>query len=122
MKKINIIGIIVIYIALLSCDKMDDNYKKYIEKEKVYSPKVTNLTAVVGLKTATLNWENPKGDIAKKILITYNSDSLKTENMVNTAVLSNLEIKGYKISVFTIDAFNNYSIPTSIQIFPNGEK
>jgi hypothetical protein len=120
-KIINILLVFGLFLSLFSCTGMDDNYKQYLEKERVYSPKVSKLTAVVGLKTATLKWENPDSDIAKKILIDYQDDSILFESMVDSAVIDQLEIKGYNVSVYTIDAFNNYSIPTTIQIFPNGE-
>lgn len=122
MKKIT--NILIVFIALLSisgCSKMDDNYDEYLKKEKVYAPKISNLEAVVGLKTATLTWDNPEGDIAKMILVDYQDDTLKFETMVDSVVLEDLEIKGYDVSVYTIDAFNNHSIPVTIQIFPNGE-
>mgnify|MGYP000737151315 CR=1 FL=1 len=120
-KTIKILIALVAILNISGCSKMDDNYIDYLKMEKVYAPKISNLTAVVGLKTATLTWDNPEGDIAKKILIDYQDDSLKFDSMVDTAVLGNLEIKGYDVSVYTIDAFNNYSIPVTIQIFPNGE-
>ena len=122
MKKITNIAIVLIALLSISgCSKMDDNYDEYLKIERVYAPKVSNLKAAVGLKTATLTWDNPEGDIAKQILIDYQDDSLKFESMVDSVVLENLDIKGYDVSVYTIDAFNNYSIPVKIQIFPNGE-
>nr|WP_320154018.1 DUF4998 domain-containing protein [uncultured Draconibacterium sp.] len=120
-KTIKILIALVFILNISGCSEMDDNYVDYLKIEKVYAPKISNLKALVGLKTATLTWDNPEGDIARKILIDYQDDSLKFESMVDTAVLENLEIKGYHVSVYTIDAFNNYSIPVSIQIFPNGE-
>ena len=120
-KSIKILIALAAILTISGCSKMDDNYIDYLKMEKVYAPKISNLTAVVGLKTATLTWDNPEGDIARKILIDYQDDSLRFETMVDTAVLENLEIKGYDVSVYTIDAFNNYSIPVTIQIFPNGE-
>jgi hypothetical protein len=120
-KSIKILIALAAILSISGCSKMDDNYIDYLKMEKVYAPKISNLTAVVGLKTAMLTWDNPEGDIAKKILIDYQDDSLRFETMVDTAVLENLEIKGYDVSVYTIDAFNNYSIPVTIQIFPNGE-
>ena len=120
-KSIKILIALAAILNISGCSKMDDNYIDYLKMEKVYAPKISNLTAVVGLKTAMLTWDNPEGDIAKKILIDYQDDSLRFETMVDTAVLENLEIKGYDVSVYTIDAFNNYSIPVTIQIFPNGE-
>jgi len=121
MKKIKTFIILTLFITVYSCDKMDDNYREYLELQRTYSPKVTNLSAQVGLKTATLNWDNPQGDIAKKIMVDYQDDSLIFETMVDSVILNDLEIKGYNISVYTIDAFNNYSVPATIQIFPNGE-
>ncbi|HYW96198.1 MAG TPA: DUF4998 domain-containing protein [Bacteroidales bacterium] len=106
---------------LVSCNKMDDNYSRYLEIEHVYSPKVTNLIAVEGLREATLYWENPQSDIAKKIFIDYGDDSLLFETMADSAVLTGLEIKGYTVSVYTLDAFDNRSVPETISIFPNGE-
>ncbi len=121
MKKIKTLIILTFFIALYSCDKMDDNYKHYLELQRTYSPKVTNLSAQVGLKTATLTWDNPQGNIAQKIMVDYQDDSLTFETMVDSVTINDLEIKGYTISVYTIDAFNNYSVPATIQIFPNGE-
>ena len=106
---------------LFSCDKMDDNYKKYLEIERIYAPKISNLTAAERLREATLYWDNPEGDIAKKIFIDYGDDSLLIDKMVDSAVITNLEIKGYTVSVYTIDAFDHRSVPVSITIFPNGE-
>jgi hypothetical protein len=122
MKKITSFWILLASVLFLtSCGKMDDNYRKYLAVEKIYSPKVTNLRAEVGLKTALIRWDNPSGNLAKKILVDWGDDSLKFDHMVDSATLVNLEIKGYTVSVYTMDAFNNYSVPVSIQIFPNGE-
>ncbi len=104
-----------------ACEKMDDNYKMYLETEQIYSPKVTNLTADEGLREVTLYWNNPTGDIAKRILIDYVDDSLEINAMIDSAYISDLEIKGYTVSVYTIDEFDNRSVPETITIFPNGE-
>lgn len=122
MKKLKMTYVFILLFTLLSCDKMDDNYKQYLDDEQIYSPKISNLKATVGLKVAMLHWDNPKSDIAKKIVVDFEDGHLEFETMVDSALLENLDIKGYTVSVYTIDAFNNYSIPTSIQIFPNGEK
>jgi len=120
--KLKFTFIAILLFSAFSCEKMEDNYSKYKKKEKIYSPRITNLTAIEGLKTATLNWDNPQGSIAKKILIDFQDDSLMFETMVNTAVLNNLEIKAYTVTVYTLDEFGNRSVPTKIQIFPNGEE
>jgi hypothetical protein len=107
-------------IILSSCETMEDTYKEYVIT-RVYSPKVLNLTAVVGYKTVTLNWDNPKGDIAKKIHITYGDVTVTLEEMVETVTIDELEIIGYDFSVYTVDAQGNLSVPASIYVFPNGE-
>jgi hypothetical protein len=122
MKRIGLLTAVAIIINLTACDKMDDNYRQYLEMNRVYSPRVTNLTAEVGLKQATLKWDNPPGDLAQKIMVDYQDSLLLFETMVDSVSLDSLEIKGYTISVFTLDKFNNKSIPSSIQVFPNGEK
>lgn len=119
LKSLLLIGALLVISA---CDKMEDNYQKYLDMNLVYSPRVSNLTAEVGLKQAVLRWENPPGEIAKRILVDFQDDSLRFETMVDSAILENLEIKGYRVSVYTIDEFDNYSVPARIQIFPNGEK
>lgn len=122
MKNIHFLSILILLSTLLSCDKMEDNYKEYLERNQIYSPRVTNLTADVGLKQALIMWDNPQGNIAKKTLIDYQDSSLMFDTMVDSVFLDSLEIKGYTVSVYTIDEFNNYSVPTQIQIFPNGEQ
>ena len=122
MKNIKILLSIFIFFGLAACDKMEDNYKQYLEMNRVYSPRITNLSADVGLRKATLKWDNPPGDLAQKILVDYQDDSILIETMVDSVFLDSLEIKGYDISVYTFDKYNNKSVPTSIQIFPNGEK
>jgi hypothetical protein len=122
MKKTRVLMAIVLLAALVGCEKMDDNYAPYLELEKIYSPRVTNLTAESRLREATLYWENPPGNIAKKIHIDYGDKQITLDELVETFILTELEIKGYNISVYTIDVYGNYSVPESIQIFPNGEE
>lgn len=124
MKINQIITISALFAALLfaSCEKMDYNYAKYLETEKVYAPRIQNLVAKSALREVTLTWDNPAGSIAKQILIDYQDSTLTTENMIDSITINNLEIKGYVFSVYTIDAFGNFSIPTSINVFPNGEE
>ena len=71
MKKIKTIAYLILLVSIAACSKMDDNYKQYLEMDRIYSPKISNLEAIVGLKKATLLWENPPGNIATKILVDY---------------------------------------------------
>ena len=120
MKYI-ILGVLLIC-SFSACEQMEDNYSQYLDTEKIYSPRVSDLTAVEGLMEATLRWVNPEGDIARKIRIDYGDSLFTTETMVDSIWLTGLEIKGYNVSVFTIDRFGNLSVPETIQIFPNGEE
>ena len=108
-------------LLLTNCEGMDDNYQNYLANVKVYSPKVTNLTVVSGLKEATLTWKNPQGKIAVKNAVKLQDSIIMLDGLVETYKLTNLEIRGYQVSVFTIDKYNNYSVPVTTAIFPNGE-
>jgi len=121
MNTLKILTFLLAVALLASCDKMDDNYKDYLTNVQVYSPRVTNLEAATGLKEATLTWKNPQGSIAVKNAIQFQDSTIVIDSLVETYKLINLEIKGYQISVYTIDKFNNYSVPATINIFPNGE-
>ncbi len=112
---------VLLLLLVASCDKMEDNYAQYLAKEQIYPPKIMNLVAYEGLREVSLTWDNPAGDLAKKILVDYGDDSLLIENMVDSVHIGDLEIKGYDVSVYTLDEFNNRSVPESTTIFPNGE-
>lgn len=120
MKKRMMPGLILLFL-FTACDKMEDNYAQYLEKERIYPPKVMNLEAFEGLREVSLTWENPAGNLAKKILIDYGDDTLLIESLVDSIHIGNLEIKGYDVSVYTLDQYNNRSVPETTTIFPNGE-
>ena len=61
MKTIKIIGFLLVALFFGSCEGMDENYKDYLTDVKVYSPRVTDLTVVSGLKEVTLYWKNQIG-------------------------------------------------------------
>lgn len=103
-----------------ACENMEDTYKEF-QITRIYSPKINNLSAITGYKSVTLNWSNPEGDIAKKIYIVYGEENITIDEMVETVTINNLEIKGYNISVYTIDAHGNKSVPVTVYVFPNGE-
>ena len=121
MKTINIIGFLLAVLFFGSCEGMDENYKDYLTDVKVYSPRVTDLTVVSGLKEVTLYWKNPQGKIAVKNAIRLQDSTIVLDGLTETYKLENLEIKGYQVSVYTVDKFENYSVPATISTFPNGE-
>jgi hypothetical protein len=121
--KTKIYSILIILAVLLvtACESIEDTYSKYLEDTIVYSPKVRNVRTYATLKEVSLAWDNPSGSIAKKIMIDYQDDTLITETLVDTIVITGLEIKGYTMSIYTMDAFGNLSVPASVVVFPNGE-
>lgn len=121
MKTIHILLISIVVFLWTGCEKMEDNYKDYLTNVKVYSPRITDLRVVSGLKEATLTWKNPQGKIAVKNAIKLQDSTIMLDGLKETFKLTNLEIKGYQVSVYTLDKFNNYSVPVSVNIFPNGE-
>lgn len=121
MKALKILSFLVLGLLLCNCDGMDENYQDYLANVKVYSPRVSNLTVVSGLKEVTLSWKNPQGKIAVKNVVKLQDSIIVLDSLVETYKLVNLEIKGYQVSVYTLDKFGNYSVPVSTSIFPNGE-
>jgi hypothetical protein len=121
MNTIKIISTLLIATLFSNCGEMDDNYKNYLTKVPIYSPRVTNLTVVSGLKQATLSWKNPQGRIAVRNVLKLQDSTIVIEGLAETYTLINLEIKGYQVSVYTQDKFNNYSVPATVYLFPNGE-
>jgi hypothetical protein len=121
MKTLKITGILLLGLILSNCESMNENYKEYLANVKTYSPKVSNLTVISGLKEATLNWKNPQGKIAVKNAVKLQDSIIVLDGLVETYKLTKLEIRGYQVSVYTIDKFNNYSVPVTTAIFPNGE-
>lgn len=121
MKTIKIIGFLLIAIFFTNCEGIDENYKDYLTNVKVYSPRVTDLTVVSGLKEVTLSWKNPQGKIAVKNIVKLQDSTIILNGLSESYKLTNLEIKGYVVSVYTVDKFDNYSVPATISIFQNGE-
>lgn len=121
MKTIKIFSFLLVALFFANCEGMDENYKEYLTNVKVYSPRVTNLSVISGLKEVTLSWKNPQGKIAVKNAIKLQDSTIVLDGLTETYKLTNLEIKGYVVSVYTVDKFDNYSVPATISIFPNGE-
>lgn len=121
MKSIKIITLLFLSLLLSNCNGMDDNYKDYLTNVKEYSPRVTDLTVVSGLKEVTLSWKNPQGKIAVKNAVKLQDSIIVLDTLTEAYKLTDLEIKGYEVSVYTLDKFGNYSVPATTSIFPNGE-
>jgi hypothetical protein len=121
MKKAKFWFIPLLIFFALGCEKMEDNYEQYITN-KIYSPKVIDLTASIGYKTALLEWINPTGDMAKKIEIVFDDVLINSDELISSYQLTDLELKGYQVFVYTIDLYGNRSVPAQVYIFPSGEE
>ena len=117
---ININLWLAICLFLIACDKMEDNYKQYLG-EYNYSGKIDSLRVYSGFERVVLAWDNPKDQKSKKIRVIYGPDSLVKDydQLVDSISIDNLnEGTGYEFIVYTLDAYGNLSVPTSITAFP----
>jgi len=121
MRTVKIISLFFTVLFFVNCGDMDANYEEYLTNVKVYSPRVTDLTVVSGLKEVTLFWKNPQSKIAVKNIIKLQDSIIVLNVLTETYKLTDLEIKGYQVAVYTLDKYDNYSVPATISIFPNGE-
>jgi hypothetical protein len=123
MKKI-ILSLIIAAFIFIACDRMEDNYIDYLHNVKVYSPAIVNLRHVDSYRTVELMWDNPQSDIIEKIRISWDIGETDTAivipQIVDTYIMKDLDIRGYTISVFTIDKYGNLSIPRTVNAFPSG--
>jgi hypothetical protein len=122
MKKL--IFILIIAVALPACDSMDSNYVDYLHNKTVYSPAIMNLTHIDSYRTVELMWENPQSEVVQKIKIAWNIGEKDTAVVVPELIdyykIENMEVRGYDISVYTVDRYGNLSIPAVVSAFPSG--
>ena len=107
-----------------ACGPMDSNYVDYLHNVRVYSPTVMNLTHIDSYRTVELMWDNPQSDAIEHIKITWNigerDTAVVTPEIVDYYKIENMEVRGYTISVYTIDKYGNLSIPQTVNAFPSG--
>lgn len=123
MKNFRLILISAVLLAFLSnygCESMEDNFKQYLE-EYNYSGKIDSLRVYPGFERVILAWDNPKDQKSKAIKIVYGVDSTEVtyDTLVDSVSIDGLDAgTGYEFIVYTLDANNNLSVPTSITAFP----
>lgn len=119
-KSLITAGIVLALLCHLGCDSMEDNFKQYL-KEYNYSGKIDSLRVYPGFERVVLAWDNPKDQKSKSIRIVYGSDStvVNYDTLVDSVSIDGLSGgTGYDFTVYTLDAYNNLSVPTSITAFP----
>ena len=98
-----------------SCDNMDALYTQYLQEQN-YSGKISNLQGQSGTGRVILTWTNPEDQISKKIKIVYGDDKQERvyDTLVDEASIDGLTASAYEFTVYTMDAYDNLSVPVSI--------
>lgn len=92
-----------------------ESYKANIK----YSSKISNLRGEVGIERVELNWENPVDQVAKKIRIEYGDNLfIETDTLVSTYTIDLGFGGNIEFTVYTLDAYGNKSVGTSIFLTP----
>ncbi len=118
MKKYLILILSCAFLAA-SCDKMDSNYRHYIDDHLTYSPKVDSLAARSSeVGSLTLRWKLPASSLPKTIEIVCEesstvSETLRFDGLVTVHTVTGLKEQGYTFKVYTKDVFGNLSVPVS---------
>ena len=116
MKRIFTIMLGLVLLAV-SCDKMDSNYRHYIDEHQTYSPRVENLAArSAELGSLTLRWTLPESDLPQTMEIVYAesstvSETIKIDELITAYTLTGLKEQGYTFRIYTLDIFGNRSVP-----------
>ncbi len=104
-------------VGFSSCDNMDALYIQYLQEQN-YSGKISNLQGQSGTGRVILTWTNPEDQISKKIKIVYGDEMDRHEKvfetLVNEASIDGLTSSAYEFTVYTMDAYDNLSVPVSI--------
>lgn len=119
--------IILIAIGFNSCDKMDDNYKSYLEDgEILYIPKPLNLTGKTGNQRIQLEWNVSSNVKIDNWVVSYDDVIVKipNENSKSTSkqyVIDGVDEGNYIFSVWSESENGNASIKDNIVLTVFGE-
>lgn len=121
MKKI--FQLICIVLLLGGCKSQTDGLEQWMGGTS-YSDRPSGLTIGVGFERAELRWTNPKGPVAKKILIEYSSYGEPMRQVVIDALVDRYSVEsltsgyGYDFAVYTLDAAGIRSLPAKNSCVP----
>ena len=116
MKRIELVlCVLLLALGVSSCSNMDELYKDYLTGS-IYSGKISDLKATAGNQRVLLQWTNPVDQISKRIKVVYGEtdEVIETDELVDELYIDGLTMASYEFKVYTIDAYGNLSIPTSI--------
>ncbi|SDE25451.1 DUF4998 domain-containing protein [Niabella drilacis] len=116
----------VITVTIAACGKMYDNIDKYAG-EVVYPGKFDTIVARIGYERVELDLSRagriPASGMnlgkAKKTVIEYDNVKIVKDSVVSWVNVTDLkQSKLYRIKVYTIDEFENKSVPQEIGVIP----
>lgn len=111
---------------LSSCSKMYDNIQQYAD-EQVYPAKYDTIVGYVGFERVEIELMKagrvPASAIklgkAKKTIIQYDEQTVTIDSLVSWVNITGLtQPKLYRFSIYTIDEFDNKSVPQEIALIP----
>jgi hypothetical protein len=111
---------------IYSCKGMYDNVQPY-SNEVVYPAKYDTIVSKVGFERVEIDLMKvgriPSSQISmgksKKTIIEYDSEKIVIDSLVSWVNVTNLkQSKLYRIRVYTIDEFDNKSVPQVIAVIP----
>lgn len=118
--KYKYIWIILGFGLVLSCSKMEDNFKSYIEREEtVYAGKVDSVSVKVGYNRIQFDISNSIPNI-ETVRIFWNefADStdvpINSQSSITTKILEGIPEKDYSFKMVSIDQNGNKSLPFSV--------
>lgn len=123
-KLIPILAVVVLFLS--SCSKMYDNIKQYAD-EQVYPAKYDTIIGYVGFERVEIELMKagriPSGEInlgkAKKTVVEYDDKVITMDSLVSWVNITGLtQPKLYRFHIYTIDDYNNKSVPQEIALIP----
>tara|TARA_R110002049_G_scaffold294274_1_gene480832 strand:+ start:18415 stop:19818 length:1404 start_codon:yes stop_codon:yes gene_type:complete len=117
----------LIGLGLVSCDKMEDNYRAFIEDGEVtYTPKALDIEGKSGNKRVQLEWNVTSNTNIEKWLFSFGEktitlDNTDRENAHKVYILEDLEAGDYVFSVQSISKNGSKSLATELPLTVFGE-
>mgnify|MGYP005770868489 CR=1 FL=1 len=129
-KYFLLFGVASLLFGFVACDKMNDVHEKYTH-EQIYSGKINNVRSYPGIEKVYLAWDNPADRKSHKIYIEYFAYEDSLETYLNDQVFNGSRITldsliidslvydaAYTFRLYTLDAYDNKSIPVEIMVTP----
>ena len=117
---------IIFALALVSCGDMYDNMKEYTG-EIIYPARLDTIVGRIGferveidlLKAGRIPSKNINLGKANRVLISYDDQEVIIDSLVSWVSIRDLKLsKLYRFNIYTLDEFNNRSVPQQIALIP----